>query len=96
VVRYYDANESMIPSVTKTEYKTRGSIKNSATWSVKGSCISRLDLFAKKKERAFRVWLLFWSVGGSVVREKAKPIKVGWKFVFEFRESSFQFPPCPL
>jgi hypothetical protein len=84
----------MIPSVTKTEYKTRGSIKNSTTWSFKISCISRHGPFAEKKERVFRVWLLFWSVGGSVVREKAKSIKVGWKSVYKLRESSFQFPAC--
>lgn len=53
--RFYDANESMIPSVTKTEYKTRGNIKNSAAWSVKSSCKSRHDPFAEKKERVFRV-----------------------------------------
>ena len=29
-----------------------------------------------------------------MVREKAKRIKVGWKSVYELRESSFQFPPC--
>ena len=73
--RHYDANESIIPSVTKTENKTRGSIKNSATWSVKSSCISPREAFAEK-DRAFCVWLLFWSVGGSVVREKAMPMKV--------------------
>lgn len=94
--RHYDANESMIPSVTKTEYKTRRSIKNSATWSVKSSCISRRDAFVEKKERAFCVWLLFWSVGGSVVMEKVIKIKVVWKSVFEVEESSFRFPPFPL
>ena len=53
--RHYDANESMITSVTKTGYKSRGSIKNSDTSSVKFSCISRRDVFAEKKERAFYV-----------------------------------------
>ena len=77
MVRHYDANESMIPSVTKTDYKTSGSVKNSDTWSVKSFCIIRRDVFAEKKERDFCVWLLVWSVGGSVVREKAMPIKVG-------------------
>jgi hypothetical protein len=86
----------MNPSVTKNEYKTRGSIKSSATWSVKSSCISRRGAFAEKKERALCVWLLFWAVGGSVVREKVLKIKVAWKSVHEVQESRIRFPPCPL
>jgi len=77
VGRHYDANESMITSVTKTDYKSRGNIKNGDTSSVKISCISRRDVFAEKKERSFCAWLLFWSAVGSVVREKAMQIKLG-------------------
>jgi hypothetical protein len=86
----------MIPSVTKTEYKIRGSIKNSATGSAKRSGINHRDSLPRRRKGLFVYGCNFESVGGTVVKEKAMPVKRGSKFVFEVQESSFPFPSCSV
>jgi hypothetical protein len=53
--------------------------------------ISRRDTFDEKKNRAFCVWLLFWSVGGSVVKEKAMPINLVGNLYLNFKNQAFDF-----
>jgi hypothetical protein len=95
VRHHYRTNKSTIHFINKNEDKSRRSVKTNAPSSAKISCVSHEQPFLEQTGSALYVWLedttqKWLSVSGAVLREKAMPVKAGFKTVFKSKDLAFK------